>query len=389
MIDDILERLTRGERLRDRPARLRCKDGSIRDVSSLERPVPHRRFIHTRCFTLDVTERKQGKLRSTWRASRPRPPTSPRTTSSPRSRTSCARRSRPCWRRWARWEHAPAFPDALRDDLEMVRRNVDLEARLIDDLLDLTRIARGKFALQRRSARRAQAARIGREHVPQRDQRQADRPRAQPAGRAPLRPRRPRPAPAGVLEPAEERGEILRRGRADRGLDARSTCPARSRSSCATRASASRRRCSSGCSRPSSRRASRRSGATAAWGSGCRSRASCWRRRADRSRRRARASTAARRSSSRSRASTRPTKRTASRPRNGGNGDDAEQRCFRVLLVEDHVDTARVLARLMRGTGHEVTTAHSVADADRRPDAPARSTCSSATSACPTARGWT
>ena len=35
----------------------------------------------------------------------------------------------------------------LADDLAMIRRNVELEARLIDDLLDLTRIARGKLEL--------------------------------------------------------------------------------------------------------------------------------------------------------------------------------------------------------------------------------------------------
>ncbi|HSF39204.1 MAG TPA: ATP-binding protein [Thermoanaerobaculia bacterium] len=38
--------------------------------------------------------------------------------------------------------------DALvREELAMIRRNVELEARLIDDLLDLTRIARGKLEL--------------------------------------------------------------------------------------------------------------------------------------------------------------------------------------------------------------------------------------------------
>jgi two-component system CheB/CheR fusion protein len=36
---------------------------------------------------------------------------------------------------------------ALRDSLAMIRRNVELEARLIDDLLDLTRISRGKLEL--------------------------------------------------------------------------------------------------------------------------------------------------------------------------------------------------------------------------------------------------
>ncbi|HSS78929.1 MAG TPA: ATP-binding protein [Thermoanaerobaculia bacterium] len=38
----------------------------------------------------------------------------------------------------------------VRESLAMVRRNVELEARLIDDLLDLTRIARGKLELSRR-----------------------------------------------------------------------------------------------------------------------------------------------------------------------------------------------------------------------------------------------
>ncbi len=32
-------------------------------------------------------------------------------------------------------------------DVQMMRRNVDLEARIIDDLLDLTRIVRGKLSL--------------------------------------------------------------------------------------------------------------------------------------------------------------------------------------------------------------------------------------------------
>lgn len=43
--------------------------------------------------------------------------------------------------------HGNVPPD-LADGLRMVCRNVELEARLIDDLLDLTRIARGKLQLQ-------------------------------------------------------------------------------------------------------------------------------------------------------------------------------------------------------------------------------------------------
>jgi len=39
------------------------------------------------------------------------------------------------------------LPADLRPDLAMLHRNVQLQARLIDDLLDLTRIARGKLEL--------------------------------------------------------------------------------------------------------------------------------------------------------------------------------------------------------------------------------------------------
>jgi PAS domain S-box-containing protein len=42
------------------------------------------------------------------------------------------------------------LPSDVRGDFDMIRRNVELEARLIDDLLDLTRIARGKLVLERR-----------------------------------------------------------------------------------------------------------------------------------------------------------------------------------------------------------------------------------------------
>jgi len=38
---------------------------------------------------------------------------------------------------------------AARETLEMIRRNVEMEARLIDDLLDVTRISRGKIELQK------------------------------------------------------------------------------------------------------------------------------------------------------------------------------------------------------------------------------------------------
>src|SRR6185436_6346648 len=43
---------------------------------------------------------------------------------------------------------ADISPD-LRGTFELIQRNVELEARLIDDLLDLTRVSKGKLPLHR------------------------------------------------------------------------------------------------------------------------------------------------------------------------------------------------------------------------------------------------
>jgi len=58
VICDILERLNAGEKLKEYPARLRCKDGSIKHVL-IDSSVRWKedKFIHTRCFTRDITER--------------------------------------------------------------------------------------------------------------------------------------------------------------------------------------------------------------------------------------------------------------------------------------------------------------------------------------------
>lgn len=45
-------------------------------------------------------------------------------------------------------ENAEKLPPEFVEDIEIIKRNVQLQARLIDDLLDLTRIARGKLHLE-------------------------------------------------------------------------------------------------------------------------------------------------------------------------------------------------------------------------------------------------
>jgi PAS domain-containing protein len=61
-IADILRRLKSGEKLDKYPARLRTKEGTIRDVlitSSVR--FKDGEFINTRCFTVDVTEAKRAQ----------------------------------------------------------------------------------------------------------------------------------------------------------------------------------------------------------------------------------------------------------------------------------------------------------------------------------------
>jgi PAS domain S-box-containing protein len=61
-ISDILKRLADNETLHDYAAQLRCKDGSIRHVLIDSNVLwEDGKFIHTRCFTRDITDRKQAE----------------------------------------------------------------------------------------------------------------------------------------------------------------------------------------------------------------------------------------------------------------------------------------------------------------------------------------
>ena len=110
----------------------------------------------------------------------------------------------------------PPSPEDVRPTLEMIKRNVELEARLIDDLLDVTRIVRGKMPLQWGVAdchdliRRA--VEICRGDIRDKDLRA----RRGPVRRASPRPRRPGAAPAGPLEPRPERRQVHAPRRVDR-----------------------------------------------------------------------------------------------------------------------------------------------------------------------------
>jgi PAS domain S-box-containing protein len=63
-IEDILQRLARRERLDGYKTRLRCRDGSARTVRIYSNVFyKNDEFVHTRCFTIDVTARERGERR--------------------------------------------------------------------------------------------------------------------------------------------------------------------------------------------------------------------------------------------------------------------------------------------------------------------------------------
>jgi PAS domain S-box-containing protein len=62
VIEDILKRLTNRETLHNYEARLRCKNGSIRQALISSNVLwKGDEFVHTRCFTRDITERKESE----------------------------------------------------------------------------------------------------------------------------------------------------------------------------------------------------------------------------------------------------------------------------------------------------------------------------------------
>jgi len=64
-VDEVLRTLAEQTTLRDYEARLRSKDGSIRHVlTSSNAYLQNGEFVHARCFTRDITERKQGEAAS-------------------------------------------------------------------------------------------------------------------------------------------------------------------------------------------------------------------------------------------------------------------------------------------------------------------------------------
>jgi PAS domain S-box-containing protein len=150
VISDILRRLLAGEDLYDQPARLRCKDGSIKHVLIHSNALwEDGKFVHSRCFTRDVTERRrleqelQKKLHQLAEVDRRKDEFLAMLGHELRNPLAAIRNLADLMRRTEQRED----PKYLQR-CEMLSRQVQQMARLVDDLLDASRITQGKITLQ-------------------------------------------------------------------------------------------------------------------------------------------------------------------------------------------------------------------------------------------------
>jgi PAS domain S-box-containing protein len=150
VINSILACLSRGERLRDYEARLRCKDGSVKTVLIDSSGLwENGRFLHTQCFTRDITEQKKNEqLRALAEAERreaDRRKDEFLATLSHELRNPLA----PICNAIAILGRMGDDPAARREAHAILERQVGQMTKLVDELLDLTRISRGLVAPHR------------------------------------------------------------------------------------------------------------------------------------------------------------------------------------------------------------------------------------------------
>lgn len=145
----ILDRIRRGVRIENYDTVRRRKDGSDVDISLTVSPIVDAAgaVVGASKIARDITGRKRAEedLRRAKEAAETANIAKDNflATLSHELRTPLT----PVLATLGMWESARQLPADMRDDLSMIRRNIDLEARLIDDLLDLTRIVKGKLTL--------------------------------------------------------------------------------------------------------------------------------------------------------------------------------------------------------------------------------------------------
>ena len=151
VIREILRRLLAGEDLYDQPARLLCKDGSIKHVLIHSNALwEEGKFVHSRCFTRDVTQRVlleqevRARLAQLSEVDRHKDEFLAMLGHELRNPLAAIRTLAQLMRRTERQDD-PKYQERC----EMLSRQVQQMARLVDDLLDASRITQGKITLQR------------------------------------------------------------------------------------------------------------------------------------------------------------------------------------------------------------------------------------------------
>ncbi|MEO8572814.1 MAG: ATP-binding protein [Pyrinomonadaceae bacterium] len=144
-INDILDRLGRGEILQEYPAQMRCKDGRVLDVL-IDSSVlfNNDEFVHTRCFTRDVTKQRQAEqaLRDADRRKDEFLATLAHELRNPLA---------PIANSLQLMKYAGSDANIVNESRAIAERQVEHMVRLIDDLLDLSRITRNKLELRNES----------------------------------------------------------------------------------------------------------------------------------------------------------------------------------------------------------------------------------------------
>ncbi|HVU23452.1 MAG TPA: PAS domain S-box protein [Opitutus sp.] len=145
----ILNRIRRGERLQHFETVRRHKDGRLVDISLAVSPVRDRNgsIVGASKIARDISAQKESE-REIERA-RDRAVAAARAKDDFLAALSHELRTplNPVLLLASEAAGDPELPERVRENFATIRKNVELEARLIDDLLDLTRITRGKLAL--------------------------------------------------------------------------------------------------------------------------------------------------------------------------------------------------------------------------------------------------
>ena len=139
-IEEILRRLARGELVQEYEARLRRKDGSIRDVVINSSVLwEDGNFIHTRGFTRDISDRRDAE-----RANRLKDDFLAILSHELRTPLNAI----------VGWAHIlrdhRADTEMGKKAVETIHRNAQAQNQLISDILDVSRIVAGKLRLERR-----------------------------------------------------------------------------------------------------------------------------------------------------------------------------------------------------------------------------------------------